>query len=293
MATNEIVQFGLLLATSVLFAAGFGLGLARMRRTARAMAASPAGLPHESSMGGPARAAVIAGTCVGVGLLIWRAAETRAGALPMSEPFDAFLVFGLLLSLTVIYFRWTRRLRALSFFLLPMIVLLLWIGLVLALVNRKAGQPPDYSNVWTLLHMVTLIAATICFALACVGAAVYLLADRQLRRKGLDGSHRWIGLPALASIENFNRWLIYVGFPLLSISTVAGIVRLALERAASTQPAAGGGHTKIVMGMVSWLIYLVLLQVPLNPRFRGRRAAWLAIAGFVLFIATFVVAYWR
>jgi len=293
MPTHEIIQFGLLAATSALFAAAFGLGLMRMRRIARAMAAAPAGLPHESSMGGPARAAVIAGTCMGVGLLIWRAVDTRTGALPVSEPFDAFLVFGLLLSLTVIYFRWTRRLRGLSFFLLPMIVILLWIGLLLALVSRKAGQPPDYANVWTLVHMVTLIAATICFALACVGGVVYLLADRQLRRKGLEGSHRWIGLPALASIETFNRRLIYGGFPLLSISTAAGIVRLAQERAASTQPAAGGGHMKIAMGILSWLIYAVLLHVPINPRFRGQRAAWLAIAGFILFIATFVAAYWR
>jgi ABC-type uncharacterized transport system permease subunit len=293
MATHQIIQFGLLLATSLLFAAAFGLGLARMRRIARTMAAAPAGLPHESSMGGPARAAVIAGTCVGLGLLIWRAADRQSMVLPMADPLDVFLVFGLLLSLTVIYFRWTRRLRALSFFLLPMIVLLLLIGLVLAVIPRAEGQPPDYSNVWTLLHVVTLIAATICFALACVGGVVYLLADRQLRRKGLDRSHRWIGLPALASIEKFNRWLIYGGFPLLSISTVAGILRMALAEARSQQLGTGSGHTKIAMGILSWLIYAVLLHVPLNPRFRGRSAAWLSIAGFILFLATFVAAYWR
>jgi ABC-type uncharacterized transport system permease subunit len=174
-----------------------------------------------------------------------------------------------------------------------MIVILLLIGMLLALGRGNASQAPDYANVWTLLHMVTLIAATLCFALACVGGVVYLLADRQLRRKGLDGSHRWVGLPPLGSIEKFNRWLIFGGFPLLSISTVAGILRLAQERAASTQPAAGGGHAKIAMGIVSWLIYAVLLHVPLNPSFRGRRAAWLSIAGFILFIATFVAAYWR
>jgi len=293
MPTNEIMQFVLLGATSLLFAAAFWLGLARMRRIARAMAAAPAGLPHESSMGGWARAAVIAGTCAGLGLLIWRAVDRQSVVLPMADPLDVFLVFGLLLSLTVIYFRLTRRLRALSFFLLPMIVILLLIGLVLAMIPRAEGQPPDYSNVWTLLHVTTLIAATICFALACVGGVVYLLADRQLRRKGLDSSHRWIGLPPLAAIEKFNRWLIFGGFPLLSISTVAGILRMALAEAQSKQLGTGSGHTKIVMGILSWLIYAVLLHVPLNPRFRGRSAAWLSIGGFILFLATFVAAYWR
>ena len=86
MPTHEIVQYGLLLATSVLFAAAFGLGLARMRRMARAMAAAPAGLPHESSMGGPARGAVIAGTCVGLGLLISTFAKTQQQAQLMTMP---------------------------------------------------------------------------------------------------------------------------------------------------------------------------------------------------------------
>jgi len=244
-----------------------------------------------------ARAAVILGTCLGAGLLIWRAVDKQSFALPVSDPFDAFLMFGLLLSLTVMYFRATRNLRALSFFLLPLIVILMLIGLILALIHQQAGQGQDYHNAWTLLHVVTIIAATVCFSLACVGGVVYLLADRQLRRKGLDNSHRWIGLPSLASIEKLNRWLIFGGFPLLSIATVAGILRVVEAHASATQPnadaAAGGGHTKIIFGVLSWLVYAVLLHVPLNPRFRGRRAAWLAISGFILFIGAFVAASWR
>lgn len=290
---HQLLQFGLLLVTGLLFAAAFVLGLWRMRRIARAMNAAPPGLPHESSMGTPARAAVILGTCLGAGLLAWRAIDKNSLALPVSDPFDAFLVFGLLLSLTVIYFRWTRNLRALSFFLLPMIVLLLLIGLGLSMAHQKTVSEMDYRNAWTLLHVVSIIAATICFALACVGGVVYLLADRQLRRKGLDASHRWIGLPSLASIEKLNRWLIFGGFPLLSIATVAGIFRVAQAHASQSEAAAGGGHTKIVFGIMSWLVYAVLLHVPLNPRFRGRRAAWLAISGFILFIGAFVAASWR
>jgi ABC-type uncharacterized transport system permease subunit len=291
MPTILSFQFVIFAVTGLLFILACLLGLAQMRRLARD--AATAGLPHQPCMGNPARAAIVAGTITGLALLIWRATDIRSIGRLMSDPFDAFLAFAILIALTAIYFCWTRHLRALSFFLLPMIVILQLIGLVLAVQKGASDQTDRLFNVWTVIHMVSLVAATVCFALACVGGVVYLLAVRQLHRKGLDASHRWIGLPSLESVENFNRWLIYGGFPLLSISTVAGILRLAQERALSTQPAPGGGHTKIAMGILSWLIYAVLLHVPLNPSFRGRRAAWLSIAGFILFIATFVAAYWR
>jgi ABC-type uncharacterized transport system permease subunit len=292
MPNIQSFQFVLYALASLLFVLACVLGLMQMRRLARDAAAAP-GLPQQPCMGNPARLAIVAGTLIGLALVIWRTAQIGSVALVMSNPFDAFLAFALLLALTAIYFCLTRHLRALSFFLLPMIVILQLIGLVLVLRNGTEVPSDQVLHVWTVIHVVTLVAATVCFALACVGGVTYLLAARQLRRKGLDASHRWVGLPSLESIEKFNRWLIYGGFPLLSISTVAGILRLSQEHARSAEPAPGGGHTKIAMGILSWLIYAVLLHVPLNPSFRGRRAAWLSIAGFILFIATFVAAYWK
>ena len=248
-------------------------------------------LPHEASMGGAARLTALGGTCLGVGLLMWRAISKNNVLLAFSDPLDAFLTFAMLLSLTLIYFRWTRHLRGLAFFLLPMIVLLLAIGVVLAAMHPKSGGTATYvSNVWGLVHLITITAATICLSLACVGGVVYLLADRQLRRKGLDASHRWIGLPPLASMERFKQWMIYGGFLLLSISTLAGILLMVHE--GSQAEAGAAQRTKIAFGILSWLVYAVAIHVPFNPSFRGRRAAWLSVLGFILFIGAFIAAKW-
>jgi ABC-type uncharacterized transport system permease subunit len=172
-------------------------------------------------------------------------------------------------------------------------VILLLIGALLSLVHRNT-ESHSYVNAWTLLHIITIFAGTICFVLGFVGGIIYLLADRQLRRKGLDKSHRWIGLPPLASLEKFNQWMIYVGFPLLTIATVAGILRIAQSHATPPPDAPMASQTiKIAMGSLSWAVYAVLLHVPLNPRFRGPRAAWLSILGFILFIGAFVAARWN
>jgi ABC-type uncharacterized transport system permease subunit len=291
MPHEVIIQFGLMGATGLLFAAGFFLGLLHMRAVARTGATQgPGGLPHEASMGVPARTAVIAATLLGIGLFAWRSFHEGNLALAVSNPFDTFLVLALLLSFTVMYFRWSRHLRSLAFFLQPMIVILLGLGMVLAAVHQGRAADQTYLPWWTAIHLFTIISATLCFTLGAVGAVVYLLADRQLRRKGLDASHRWIGLPPLGSIEKFNRWMIVAGFPLLSVSTVAGIFRMA-----QSQPAGGGGasaHVKIGFGIAAWLVYALLLNVPLTPSFRGRRAAWLSIIGYVLFIAAFAAAKW-
>jgi ABC-type uncharacterized transport system permease subunit len=184
-------------------------------------------------------------------------------------------------------------LRGLAFFLLPMIVILLVIGLVLAAVHPNPGAASYISSAWGLIHLITITAATICLALACVGGVVYLLADRQLRRKGLDATHRWVGLPSLASMEKFTQWMIFGGFPLLSISTLAGILLMAhYSRVEAAAANTATQHAKIVFGMLSWLVYAVLIHVPFNPSFRGRRAAWLSVAGFILVIGAFVAAKW-
>jgi ABC-type uncharacterized transport system permease subunit len=248
-------------------------------------------LPHEASMGPASRLMVLAGTGLGVGLLLWRAISLHNMLLAFSDPFDAFLTFATLLALTLMYLRWTRHLRGLAFFLLPMIVILLAIGLALAALHPNPGAAGYISNVWGLVHLITITLAMICLALACASGMVYLLADRQLRRKGLSATHRWVGLPPLATMEKFMQWMIYGGFPLLSISTLAGILLLAHTRMHA--PAVGATqHAKIVLGVLSWLVYAVAIHVPLNPSFRGRRAAWLSVAGFVPFVGAFIAANW-
>ena len=287
MPVSELVQFLLLLMTSLLFAGAFLLGFLHMRAAIQTTAGAT--LPHEASMGLPARLAVCSGVVLGIALPAWRAASQKTLALPVSNPFDAFLLLGLLLAIWVIYFRWTRHLRSLSFFLLPMIAVLLILGLVLALIHP--GENHLYHHAWILLHIVTIVAATVLLALACVGAVVYLLADRQLKRRGLDASHRWIGLPPLASIEKFVQHTIYWGFPVLTVATVAGALQIAAHD--QTAPANTTAQAlKLASALLSWIVYAFLLQVPLTPRFRGRRAAWLAIAGFALFLFAFAAARW-
>ena len=280
------LQFALFLLTTLLFAAAFIFGLRHMRRTAGFNGIAPL------SIGPASRAAILIATIFDALLLAWRAAAEQKLSLPLSDHFDAFLVMALLLAAMLIYLRWTKNLRGLSFFLLPMIVILLALGGALSILTPSTYP---YGGIWMRLHITTVIAGTVCFALGCVGGAVYLLAHRQLKNKmgatagNVDASHRWSGLPPLGSIEKFNQLMVYLGFPLLTIAMVTGILRLAQEPAILHT---AGLLWKICLAALAWAVYAVLAHLPLTPRFRGPRAAWLWIIGFALFIGGYVAANW-
>jgi len=78
-----------------------------------------------------------------------------------------------------------------------------------------------------------------------------------------------------------------VGFALLTIGLVTGLVYILFN-----------GHTrlgkdwlaspKVLLTLGVWVVYALVLHSPINPSFRGRKAAMLSILGFVLMIGTLV-----
>ena len=45
---------------------------------------------------------------------------------------------------------------------------------------------------------------------------------------------------------------------------------------------------KLLLASLAWLVYAIVMHAPINPRFRGRRAAMLSVFGFVLVFGTLV-----
>jgi ABC-type uncharacterized transport system permease subunit len=281
LMTPDFTQVALLWAAGVAFAVAFFSAWRQIRAPRPASQTDPA--PAGPVLGPIARIAFAVGFVLAVALVAWRVlGEGNRAATPhapLFNFFDLFLLLGILLAAISVYFRITRRLRSLTFFLLPIIALVFILGGVLALLNNRAFE---YHSVASALHIVSIIIAFITFALGCAGGIVYLLADRQLKTKGGGGEHRLLKFPSLASIERFNLHAVLIGFPLLTVAMITGgIILYARTKDASwTSP-------KVLLAIASWLIYGVLIHIPLAPSFRGRRAAWLIIVGFVMLLSVF------
>jgi cytochrome c-type biogenesis protein CcsB len=119
--------------------------------------------------------------------------------------------------------------------------------------------------------------------LAGLGGIFYLVQERQLKGKKFGFFYR--RLPSLEQLDALNYWCLTIGFPLLTGGIITGSLY-----AQYTLGSFWSWDPKEVLTLSAWLVYAVLLHERLAVGWRGRRAALLAICGFLLLIITFVGA---
>ena len=134
--------------------------------------------------------------------------------------------------------------------------------------GTSGGASSAYGNVFLALHVGLVLAAFAGFTLAAALGGLYLWEERRLKRRAADILR--LRLPPLASLERLEWRTVAVSLPLLTLGLAAGIVR---------QRERGGSIDALeAVTVVTWLVYGGFLA--LRPS--GRRAAYLALGGFVL-----------
>ncbi len=253
------LQLALLILAAALVSAGVCLSLTRIRWER----------PRLRLM---AKICMYGGAGVALAVLLWHAGSRRSW-IPVGDNFDALIWLALLLALFLMYIQRTNPLTGLDWFVGPIIVLLL-VGAVLfgAREYRTYGQ-----NVWQWVHRVSAYGGAVAFAVAAAGGAMYVLVSRRLRKKGPPGKN----LGSLERLEHLNIVSVTLGFALLSIGLITGIVEWTSSKQAPPL-------TKLLLALLAWGVYAIVLHAPINPRFRGRRAAALSICGFVLMIGVLI-----
>ena len=134
-----------------------------------------------------------------------------------------------------------------------------------------------------ILHMVCALSSYVAFLVACISAILFLVQERQLKRKRMGWLfHR---LPPLEVLDRINLLTIGIGFGLLTIGLVFGFIgsKQLLGRWWT-------GDSKEILTLLLWGTYLTLWLVRLRSTLRGRRAALLSVLGFSLVLFTFIGA---
>ncbi len=137
---------------------------------------------------------------------------------------------------------------------------------------------------WLIAHIAALVAAYAALVFSIVASALYLVQEHRLKTKMLPGqSEFWLPLdwlPPLDTLERIAHGTLEFGFPCMTVGLVIGSV-LAVDRFGSayfTDP-------KVIASFISWGIYVLLLYVRRVAGLRGRRAAYLSGAVFVVMMA--------
>ena len=167
-----------------------------------------------------------------------------------------------------------RRIRPLAAFVLP-VVLALGLGLPSGL--RSIVFEGPVPSGWVVVHVVLVLVGLAALVLNFGGALMYLLVERQLKAKRPGAGHN--PLPPLETLDRLTVATLTVAFPFLTVGLALGALSVRGAGVASFDPLA-------VFSVLMWLIYAATLLGRVVGHWRGRRAAYLSIAGFCVMLLT-------
>jgi ABC-type uncharacterized transport system permease subunit len=165
-----------------------------------------------------------------------------------------------------------RRFRLLGLAVMPLAAVLLALARVGG--GTGTGSTSGAGNAFLALHVGLVLAAFAGFTLAAALSALYLWQERRLKRR--EASILRVAVPPLASLERLAARTIAVALPALAVGVVVGLARVART---DTQLDAVMAVTFLTMGVYGAYIGLRSLL-----GWQGRRAAYVALLGFLLVI---------
>jgi ABC-type uncharacterized transport system permease subunit len=174
-------------------------------------------------------------------------------------------------------------LRALGALLLPAVCVLVFASQVVrGSAAVAASRVTDGGAAWLFpVHTTLLLFAYASFFVAFSASLMYLWQERELRLKKFGTLfHR---LPSLTTVDDVGSTTASVGFTLLTLGIITGVI---WSHARSGRMF----HNDPIefFALLTWVLYLTMLHY--RVQWRGRRAAWLGVAGFTLVLCTFVGA---
>lgn len=209
------------------------------------------------------------------------AAIVNRGLLTVATFAGALSAFAWALVAAFLLLFWRHPVKVLGALAAPLAALALSGSLIIP--GQSATVSPALQSFWVYLHILLAFLGIAALSLAGLGGIFYLIQERALKGKKFGFFYR--RLPSLEQLDALNYWCLTVGFPLLTGAIITGSLyaQLTMGRFWNWDP-------KEILTVAAWLIYAVLLHERLAAGWRGRRAALMAICGFLVLIVTFVGA---
>ena len=189
--------------------------------------------------------------------------------LPETTAFIAWLVFLVEIVLFVVY-----RVHAASFFVYPLVLILLSISAVVH--EPFAHSPKLHSRLFTahLLLTTTGVAALL------IGLAFGLLAhlqDRALKSKTRGRLWQWI--PSLNVCKDVSYRALAIGFSVYTLGLVTGVLW-----SYKTTAGIAAMRTKEVGAVVAWVLFATVLQSYISGTYRTRRTMFVGAGALIAIV---------
>jgi cytochrome c-type biogenesis protein CcsB len=224
--------------------------------------------------------AVVVGFVCHTAAIALRAGELNS--VPFTQRYESFSFLAALAALGYLIAYARYRIVSLSVFVFPVVFLLTFIAYI-GRHSSTSSVPAAIQSTWIYIHLPLIFLGYAALPISFAGSIMYLMQEHGLKSKHRTGFyHR---LPDLAVCDDLAYRSLAIGFPLITLGIVSG----ALWAQAELRTFWGTDLT-VVLSLFTWLIYLMLIYYRLITGWRGKRANYLAIAGFVCVLMSFLGA---
>jgi cytochrome c-type biogenesis protein CcsB len=241
----------------------------------------------------PSRAGQLALALTGLGWLVHVSSLVTRGFAAHRVPWGNMYEFSSAVALVavtgflvlVLRGRVERALGA--FVMLPVV---LYLGLASSVLYTAAGPlVPALNSYWIKIHVAAAITASGAFLLSGVIAVLYLLKSRYHDITDSGSSARFpvsLGaqLPAAAVLDRVSYTVIAFAFPVWTFAVIAGAIW-----AESAWGRYWGWDPKETWSFITWVLYAGYLHARATAGWKGRKAAWVAVAAAVALIIDYYV----
>lgn len=199
------------------------------------------------------------------------------GHFPATNLRESASLLAFLLAGAFLLVHWRYCFPSLSVLLFPLVFVLT----LPAALDRSTTtwELPILRTAWLYLHVSFIVLGYAAFFLTFAAGIMYLIQERELKSKRPRAFY--YRLPPLEAIDDLAYKSLSIGFPFITLGIVSGALW-----ASSVWGPSWPTDPKIAWSFATWVIYLLLLCARWVAGWRGRKAAYFAIVGFVAILVT-------
>ncbi len=218
---------------------------------------------------------------VGIGLRWKESYDLGYGHAPLSNLYESLVFAAWAIMLLYLIMEYRTKQRTLGVFpALFAFLAMAYASFSTSIDSRIQPLLPALKSNWLIAHVITCFLGYAAFAVACGISILYLI--KKASETGDRPGPVMAMMPEARQLDELNYQLILFGFLWLSLGIITGSIW-----ANSAWGTYWSWDPKETWSLITWLVYAAVLHARTMQGWRGKRVAWLSLAGFGCVLFTY------
>lgn len=199
-----------------------------------------------------------------------------SGRLPLTNQYEFATSFAWGIALCFVIFEKKFDFRAMGTFVTPIIFIIIgYAGM-----QNKGVRPlmPALQSNWLSIHVSTAVISYGAFGVAFGVSGMYLLREK-FKKDEFFIKH----MPSLEKLDLISYRTISLGYLFLTLVMITGAIW-----AESAWGRYWAWDPKETWSFITWIIYSVYLHARISRGWKGKKAAWFSVIGFIAVLFTYI-----